>query len=125
VTRETAPGGARTERPLHKRRGVSDKTTFEIEVSIGELCLSELEARAREANGGQPLPLKDWVALAEAWHIAAALRASRGNRSATARALGIGRRTLYAKMEKLRLIPVWAVLARNNGRAHDPEQASA
>ena len=96
-----------------------DDTTREADLTIGELRLAELEARARYANGGQPLPLKDWVALAEAWHIASALRASRGNRSAAARALGIGRRTLYAKMEKLSLTPVWAVPARGNGRSHD------
>jgi DNA-binding NtrC family response regulator len=104
---------------------VSDENTREADLAIGELQLAELEARAREANGGAPLPLKDWVALAEAWHIAAALRACRGNRSAAARALGIGRRTLYAKMEKLSLTPVWAMPARANGRVPDSEQRSA
>ena len=99
---------------------VLDDTTPEADLPIGELRLAELEARARYANGGEPLSLKDWVALAEAWHIASALRASHGNRSAAARALGIGRRTLYAKMEKLSLTPVWAVPARGNARAHDP-----
>jgi DNA-binding NtrC family response regulator len=49
------------------------------------------------------------MALAEAWRIARALREHRGNRSATARALGIGRRTLYTKMEKLGLEPSWGV----------------
>ena len=38
-----------------------------------------------------------------------ALRACEGNRSAAARALGIGRRTLYAKMEKLDITPTWRV----------------
>jgi DNA-binding NtrC family response regulator len=101
---------------------VPDETPREADLAIGELRLAELEARARYANGGGPLPLKDWVALAEAWHIASALRASHGNRSAAARALGIGRRTLYAKMEKLSLAPVWAVPARGNGRAHDGDR---
>jgi hypothetical protein len=55
------------------------------------------------------MPLKEWVALAEAWRIAQALREARGNRSAAARALGIGRRTLYSKIEKLGLTPVWLV----------------
>ena len=41
--------------------------------------------------------------LAEAWRIEQALRETRGNRSAAARRLGIGRRTLYAKMHKLGL----------------------
>ena len=55
------------------------------------------------------MPLKEWIALAEAWRIAQALREARGNRSAAARALGIGRRTLYSKMEKLGLTPVWSI----------------
>ena len=76
-----------------------------------ELRLSELEAWARRRHG-RPLPLRDWVALAEAWRIAQALREHRGNRSATARALGIGRRTLYTKMEKLGLVPAWGLEAR-------------
>src|SRR5262245_66644874 len=50
-------------------------------------------------NGGSPPPLRDWVNLAEAWRIARALRRASGNRSAAARELGIGRRTLYTKME--------------------------
>jgi DNA-binding NtrC family response regulator len=54
------------------------------------------------------------VALAEAWRIARALRDHRGNRSATARALGIGRRTLYTKMEKLGLVPSWNLAPRDS-----------
>ena len=57
--------------------------------------------QAAEANGGQAPPLRDWVDLAEAWRILHALRCARGNRSEAARQLGIGRRTLYTKMEKL------------------------
>jgi DNA-binding NtrC family response regulator len=76
---------------------------------LDEVGLGELERRARIGNGGASLPLKDWVALAEAWRIAQALRETRGNRSAAARALGIGRRTLYSKMEKLGLEPSWGV----------------
>jgi DNA-binding NtrC family response regulator len=57
-----------------------------------------------EAEGqGRRLGLRDWVDLAEAWRIQQALRETRGNRSAAARQLGIGRRTLYAKMHKLGL----------------------
>ena len=73
-----------------------------------ELALEDLERSARTENGST-LPLRDWVALAEGWRIAQALREHRGNRSATARALGIGRRTLYTKMEKLGLEPRWGV----------------
>jgi DNA-binding NtrC family response regulator len=76
-----------------------------------ELRLSELEAWARRRHGCA-LSLRDWVALAEAWRIAQALREHRGNRSATARALGIGRRTLYTKMEKLGLVPTWGLETR-------------
>jgi len=79
---------------------------------IDEVGLGELERRARSSNGGLALPLKDWVALAEAWRIAQALRESRGNRSAAARALGIGRRTLYSKLEKLGLEASWGVTGR-------------
>jgi DNA-binding NtrC family response regulator len=60
-------------------------------------------------NGGSPPPLRDWVGLAEAWRIARALRRSRGNRSAAARELGIGRRTLYTKMEKLGITPRFSI----------------
>lgn len=64
---------------------------------VFERVLAESEAR------GVELGLRDWLALAEAWRIERALRETRGNRSAAARRLGIGRRTLYAKMHKLGL----------------------
>jgi DNA-binding NtrC family response regulator len=89
------------------------------------LDLAEIEARARAANGGRSLPLRDWVALAEAWRIANALTEARGNRSAAARALGIGRRTLYAKMEKLGLTAVWALGGQANGDSREPERRIA
>ena len=47
--------------------------------------------------------LKAWLDLAEAYRITEALKECRGNRSAAARLLGIGRRTLYAKMSKLEI----------------------
>ena len=50
-----------------------------------------------------PQTLKAWLDLAESYRITQALRQCRGNRSAAARLLGIGRRTLYAKMDKLGL----------------------
>ncbi len=81
----------------------------ELEEAVAQLGLDELENRARKANGGRPLPLRDWLAVAEAWRIAQALRETRGNRSAAARSLGIGRRTLYTKLEKLGLMPLWLV----------------
>lgn len=77
--------------------------------AVGELRLEDLERWARGANGQASLSLRDWVSLAEAWRIAQALRQTGGNRSAAARALGIGRRTLYSKMEKLGLVPTWVI----------------
>jgi DNA-binding NtrC family response regulator len=52
--------------------------------------------------------LRAWLQLAEAWRITQALRECNGNRSAAARLLGIGRRTLYAKMDKLGITPTWS-----------------
>ena len=46
------------------------------------------------AGAGQRLTLRTWMDCAESWRILEALREARGNRSAAARALGIGRRTL-------------------------------
>jgi DNA-binding NtrC family response regulator len=61
------------------------------------------------ANGDPTGPtLRRWLDAAEAWRIREALAAARGNRSAAARSLGIGRRTLYAKMEKHGIRPIWA-----------------
>ena len=51
--------------------------------------------------------LRVWRELAEAWRITRALENCQGNRSAAARELGIGRRTLYAKMEKLGIEARW------------------
>jgi len=82
--------------------------------AIESLSLADLEARARDTHGGRALSLREWVSLAEAWRIAQALRETGGNRSAASRLLGIGRRTLYAKMDKHELTPVWLVRAGAN-----------
>ncbi len=91
---------------------------FDLDRTIAELRLEDLERSVRRANGGT-LPLRDWVAMAEAWRITQALRENRGNRSAAARALGIGRRTLYSKIERLGLAPVWFVSRNPSARSHD------
>lgn len=70
---------------------------------VADVGLGEL------AKTAESLPLRDFLAIAEAWRIARALRDHRGNRSAAARALGIGRRTLYTKMERLGLVPTWTL----------------
>lgn len=57
----------------------------------------------------QSRTLKAWLDLAEAYRITQALRDCHGNRSAAARVLGIGRRTLYAKMDKLGITATWRV----------------
>jgi DNA-binding NtrC family response regulator len=78
---------------------------------VGQARVGGFESFLREAlEPRQPElpPLRDWLDRAEAWRITRALRDAGGNRSAAARALGIGRRTLYAKMEKLGIQPVWA-----------------
>ncbi len=74
-----------------------------------ELDLAERfrELERKLVADGQRLTLRAWMDCAEAWRILEALRDSRGNRSAAARALGIGRRTLYTKMEKLGIQPSW------------------
>jgi len=63
--------------------------------------------RQLSADGREPQTLRAWLDLAEAWRITQALRDCKGNRSAAARLLGIGRRTLYAKMDKLGIEPSW------------------
>ena len=94
-----------TDRPAHKQP-----------------CEREFEEFFQQAVKGQsdePLSLRAWLDLAEAWKITRTLRACGGNRSAAARALGIGRRTLYAKMDKLQITPTWA-LGRSQASATDP-----
>ena len=78
-------------------------------------ALSEFEEFLSQAEGvgEEPRSLRAWLDLAEAWKITKTLRECRGNRSAAARTLGIGRRTLYAKMEKLQITPTWAMRGRN------------
>jgi DNA-binding NtrC family response regulator len=67
---------------------------------------------AKSIQGDSRLSLRAWIDLAETWRITEALREAGGNRSAAARALGIGRRTLYAKMDKLDITPSWGVIDR-------------
>jgi DNA-binding NtrC family response regulator len=66
------------------------------------------QAERLPGHGEAAGSLREWLDLAEAWRIAQALRDCKGNRSAAARKLGIGRRTLYAKMDKLRITPSWS-----------------
>ena len=74
-----------------------------------EALLEEVYGAARAERPGGPLPLRDWLEIAEAWRIVLALREARGNRTGAARALGIGRRTLYSKMKKLAIDAEWSL----------------
>jgi len=94
--------------------GLND-SVFPGEERVLALDLGDLERAARAGGARDPLPLREWVALAEAWRIAQALREARGNRSEAARALGIGRRTLYTKIEKLGLEASWSLRRRPPG----------
>lgn len=80
--------------------------------AIAQVLPTDLEAIQALLDAGgdadQPLELRKWLEQAEAWYIARTLRALKGNRSAAARALGIGRRTLYAKMQKLGIEASWS-----------------
>ena len=77
--------------------------------------------QAAMQNGGSASKLRDWVNLAEAWRISHALRQCRGNRTAAAQLLGIGRRTLYSKMEKLEIVPRFSVTGASDGAASERE----
>ncbi len=66
-------------------------------------------ARDHLEESERPASLRAWTDLAETWRISEALRECRGNRTAAARLLGIGRRTLYAKMDKLGIKPAWRI----------------
>ncbi len=67
--------------------------------------------QSRQKLQQQPgaVSLKDWTDLAESYRITQVLHQCNGNRSAAARVLGIGRRTLYAKMDKLGISASWRV----------------
>jgi DNA-binding NtrC family response regulator len=81
--------------------------------------------RDTESAAGETLPpLRAWVDLAEAWRIIQALQAARGNRSAAARTLGIGRRTLYAKMERLGIEAAWSAAGSTRSTRPSPVRDS-
>jgi len=103
---------------------MSEQARAEFDVEFARLRLDELE-RWAQSSDGRSLSLRDWMALAEAWRIARALRDARGNRSAAARALGIGRRTLYTKMEKLGLVPTRGLSRAPSTPRSDPSPDSS
>lgn len=93
-----------------RRRGNGE--TRELEAAFGDELGAEFArfvCHVTERRGAEPLSLRTWLELAEIWRITSALREAGGNRSAAARALGIGRRTLYTKMDRLGIAPTWSV----------------
>ena len=78
--------------------------TDSLEALLGEVYQTASADRAQSS-----LDLREWLEIAEAWRIVVALREARGNRSSAARALGIGRRTLYSKMKKLGINADWSL----------------
>ena len=66
----------------------------EVDAIIGKL-------RLRAAERGRPLTLRAWLEEAEAWMILDAIEKAGGNHTRAARALGIGRRTIYTRKKRL------------------------
>ena len=84
------------------------QTRSDTEIDFARFLQSENGA-THSGVEGQGKSLKAWVDLAETYRIIQVLRECRGNRSAAARVLGIGRRTLYAKMDKLGISAAWRI----------------
>jgi hypothetical protein len=107
LSRPRARRPARSERGLQPAAGMARQRSGgppRLDPALEELFAA---ARRRAADGGGSLTLRAWLERAELWRILDALHEAGGNRSAAARALGIGRRTLYTKMEKLGIRPAW------------------
>jgi DNA-binding NtrC family response regulator len=89
-----------------------------------DTLLEQLYRNALVGEGKSSLGLREWVERAEAWRIVQVLRECRGNRSAAARRLGIGRRTLYTKMERLGVGPAWGTSKGSDARPPDSPPAA-
>jgi len=89
-----------------------------------DALLEQLYRLALDLEGRSSLELREWVERAEAWRIVEVLRECRGNRSAAARALGIGRRTLYTKMERLGVGPAWGIARQSESRSSEAPSAT-
>jgi len=85
-------------------RNIHAPTAFD---HVDEFARFLRDASSNGQSDDRPQTLKAWLDLAEAYRITQALRECNGNRSAAARLLGIGRRTLYAKMDKLGITATW------------------
>lgn len=68
-------------------------------ITLDTLCTTPNISSTTDQNELQPIPLKKAVERAETRAIQHALRTTEGNRSKAAQVLGIGRRTLYDKID--------------------------
>lgn len=90
---------------VHSERHKNVLDDCSVGQEFSENACRDLYCDALREDGANTttLTLREWLDLAEAWRIRQVLRECRGNRSAAARQLGIGRRTLYSKMERLQI----------------------
>ena len=84
---------------------VTKKGSGEGENDIDALFTRVAQLAGPGTQAKNQLSLRAWLELAERWRILQELKRAGGNRSQAARSLGIGRRTLYHKIEKLELQP--------------------
>ncbi len=90
-----------------------------------ESFYQDLFHSAGNGSGGTRLSLREWLDVAESWRIKQTLSECNGNRSAAARVLGIGRRTLYSKMERLGIATRSRAWSGNSGATPLGSQAMA
>ena len=91
---------------MHAKRSIMSSARLVARV---EALLAKFPGLANAELRG--VTLDSWLEAAEAWRIAKAFEQAGGHRTEAARALGISRRTLYSRMEKLGIDP-----SRNNGQ---------
>lgn len=91
---------------MHAKRSIMSSARLVAKV---EALLAKFPELANAELRG--VTLDSWLEAAEAWRIAKAFEQAGGHRTEAARALGISRRTLYSRMEKLGIDP-----SRNNGQ---------
>ena len=86
---------------MHAKRSIMSSARLVAKVEA--LLLAKFPRLANTELRG--VTLESWLEAAEAWRIAKALEQAGGHRTEAARALGISRRTLYSRMEKLGVDP--------------------
>jgi len=81
-------------RPDPSSKPIVDDLDPEVDALLAKL-------RLRAAEQGRSLTLRTWLEDAEAWMILDAIERAGGNHTRAARALGIGRRTIYTRKKRL------------------------